>query len=230
MGHVAETESLSVLSSATRKTLAQVCREMRAVKHGKNVPIVICEDDAITSLDGLVDMGHKFQTVYADPPWSYGNQGTRAATNNHYGGLTVEEICAFPVAQLAADKSHLHLWTTNAFLFEAKRVMEAWGFEYKSVMLWIKPQLGLGNYWRVCHEFLLFGNRGGLSMGDARKTIKSWRQVDRMAHSEKPEEFRRLIESVSFAPRLEMFGRKVMPGWTVFGNEIVGYELYGKRI
>ena len=82
----------------------------------------------VDDLDTLIAQGLKYRAIYADPPWRYGNQGTRAATDNHYPTMTVDEIAALPIAQLAADAAHLHLWTTNAFLFESKRVIEAWGF------------------------------------------------------------------------------------------------------
>jgi len=172
---------------------------------------------AVASLDELADC-EPFQCIYADPPWRYGNQGTRAATDNHYTTMTVDEICAEPVASLAADNAHLHLWTTNGFLFDAKRVMEAWGFTYKSCLVWIKPQMGIGNYWRVSHEFLLFGIRGRLLFGD--RGQMSWVQADREKHSKKPHVFREIIERVSPGPRLELYGRSIIPGWTVYGNQI----------
>jgi N6-adenosine-specific RNA methylase IME4 len=188
---------------------------------------VVVYDDVVTTLEELIEQGKKFATIYADPPWNYGNQGTRAATGNHYGSLTLEEICQEPIPELTEENAHLHLWTTNAFLFEAKQVMEAWGFIYKSVLLWVKPQLGIGNYWRVCHEFLLFGLKGKLAMQDAHKTIPSWHELDRTRHSRKPDEFRKFIEAVSYAPRLEMYGREAHEGWAVYGDEILGTELYG---
>jgi len=196
-------------------------------KPGYHTPVVVY-DDVVGSLDDLIEQGKKFKTIYADPPWSYSNQGTRAATSNHYDGMKVEEICELPVNDLVADESHLHLWTTNAFLFEAKRVMDAWGFEYKSVLLWVKPQLGIGNYWRVCHEFLLFGNRNRLPMLDAHTTLRSWYEIDRTQHSAKPQHFRALIEKVSPPPRLEMFAREAHEGWAAYGNEIIGAEMWNK--
>lgn len=196
-------------------------------KVGYHSPAVIYED-VVCSLRDLIEQGKKFKTIYADPPWSYGNQGTRAATSNHYTGMTVEEICELPIKDLVEEESHLHLWTTNAFLFEAKRVMETWGFEYKSVMLWIKPQMGIGNYWRVCHEFLLFGNRNKLPMLDAHTTLRSWYEIDRTRHSVKPQHFRSLIEQVSPPPRLELFAREAHDGWAAYGNEILGAEMWKK--
>lgn len=177
-------------------------------------------DATCTTLDlgALVGRGLRFGAIYADPPWLYGNQGTRGATSNHYGGMSVEEIAAMPVRDLAADNAHLHLWTTNAFLFDCKAIMEAWGFEYKSCFVWVKPQIGMGNYWRLAHEFLLLGVRGSCPFKD--RSQISWLQEPRTKHSAKPESVRKLIELVSPGPFLELFGRRVAPGWTVWGNQI----------
>ena len=163
-------------------------------------------------------MGKNFGTVYADPPWKYANQSTRAATDNHYLTMAVDEIAALPVKEMAADKAHLHLWTTNAFLFESRKIIEAWGFEYKSCFVWVKPQMGIGNYWRVSHEFLLLGIRGNCPF--LNHSEMSWTIRDRTEHSYKPSIVRRTIEKVSPGPRLELFGRQCVDGWTVFGNEI----------
>jgi N6-adenosine-specific RNA methylase IME4 len=168
-------------------------------------------------LHALVKEGKTFGTIYADPPWRYRNQGTRASTDKHYPTMTVDEIAALPVAGLAANDAHLHLWTTNAFLFEAQRVLDAWGFEYKSLFVWCKPQMGLGNYWRVSHEFLLLGVRGDSPF---RTAHPSFLVAPRRRHSEKPEAVRQVVEQVSPGPRLELFARKTTPGWTSWGNEI----------
>lgn len=175
----------------------------------------------------LASFPEKFATVYADPPWQYGNQGTRGATGDHYSGMTVDEICALPVSGLVADNAHLHLWTTNAFLFEARRVLEAWGFEYKSCFIWVKPQIGMGNYWRVSHEFLLFGIRGSLPFAD--KSLRSWGEFRRSQHSQKPEYIRDLIHKASPGPRLELFARRPVEGWTCWGNEIESNVFHGAR-
>jgi N6-adenosine-specific RNA methylase IME4 len=132
--------------------------------------------------------------------------------------MSVDEIAALPIGDLVADNAHLHLWTTNAFIFESKQIIEAWGFEYKSCLVWVKPQMGIGNYWRVSHEFLLLGVRGRCPFLDRSKM--SWVRADRTRHSSKPEEVVQAIEAVSPAPYLELFGRKTREGWTVWGNEI----------
>jgi N6-adenosine-specific RNA methylase IME4 len=165
----------------------------------------------------------RFACIYADPPWQYGNQGTRAATDNHYPTMPLDDICALDVggrsvADIAADDAHLHLWTTNAFLFDAKRVMEAWGFTYKSCFVWVKPQMGIGNYWRVSHEFLLFGVRGRCPFGARNKM--SWAELPRGRHSAKPSEIRSMIEAVSPGPRIELFAREEVAGWSSWGNQV----------
>lgn len=174
----------------------------------------------VTTLDPLIATGRTFGTIYADPPWQYGNQATRAATDKHYETMSVAAIAALPIARLAAPASHLHLWTTNAFLFEAKAILEAWGYEYKSVLVWVKPRMGIGNYWRVAHEFLVLGVRGQAPF--LHRGQKSWIEADRQGHSRKPEIFRQTIERVSPGPRLELFGRRRAAGWTVYGNELEG--------
>ena len=98
--------------------------------------------ESVSSLWKLVDEGHKFPTLYADPPWSYNNEASRGAAANHYPTMSVDEICAEPVDQLAADNAHLHLWTTNAFLRDAFAVIDAWGFRIKSCFVWIKNEIG----------------------------------------------------------------------------------------
>lgn len=160
----------------------------------------------------------RYGCIYADPPWKYGNQGTRASTDTHYVTMSVDEICALPIAKIAADDAHLHLWTTNAFLFDAKRVMEAWGFEYKSCFVWVKPQMGIGNYWRVSHEFLLLGIRGDAPF--LAHDVMSWAELERTKHSTKPDKIRQLIERVSPGPRIELFGRNRFDGWSVWGNQV----------
>lgn len=172
--------------------------------------------DIVEDLDSLKE---QYGTIYADPPWQYGNQGTRAATDNHYNTMTVDALCAMPVERAALPDAHLHLWTTNAFLFDAKRVIEAWGFEYKSAFVWVKDQIGIGNYWRVSHEFLLTAVRGDAKRFED-KNLRSWLQAPRQQHSRKPEEVRAMIERASPGPYLELFGRRGMENWTVLGDQV----------
>lgn len=173
-----------------------------------------------TSLGELVAQGRKFPTIYADPPWQYENRASRAAAENHYPTMSLVEICAEPVRELAADNAHLHLWTTNGFLPEAFEVIKAWGFTYKSCLVWVKDEMGMGNYWRVSHEFLLLGVRGSLTFRSRKES--SWIQAQRTCHSRKPGVVRALIEKVSPGPYLELYGREELPdsAWTVYGNRV----------
>ncbi len=201
------------LAKKSEKTVEAQSATESAVSHG-----------IVASLHDLIAAGAKFSTIYADPPWRYDNKATRSNVDSaatYSGTMTVDEICAEPVAELANDEAHLHLWTTNAFLFDARRVMEAWGFEYKSCFVWVKPQMGIGNYWRVSHEFMLLGVRGGLRF--ANRGQKSWLEHDRARHSQKPHIVRNIIEKVSPGPCLEMYGRHIVDGWTVYGNQIIGH-------
>ena len=174
----------------------------------------------VRNLQILIDHRVKFATVYADPPWPYTNTAARGAAENHYRTMTLDAIHNEPVKDLILDQAHLHLWTTNAFLREAFDVIRAWGFRYKSCLIWIKPQVGMGNYWRVSHEFLLLGVRGNLPFRD--RTCRSWHTAHRTIHSRKPFLFRGLIERVSPGPYLELYGREDQPNsnWTVYGNQV----------
>lgn len=171
-----------------------------------------------------------FSTIVADPPWQYGNTSTRGAAEDHYPTMTIEELCALDVArERAAEQSHLYLWATAGHLPEAFRVMESWGFEYKTYLVWAKPQMGMGNYFRVSTELVLFGIRGGLRTR-TRDTMNYF-TVGRGKHSSKPEQFYDLVERNSPGPYLELFARCVADtallcrcnqchrGWTTWGNQ-----------
>lgn len=200
--------------------------ERRGAKRAAVADDLDSEPVVESALQSFIDRGDKFATIYADPPWQYGNQGTRAATDDHYSTMPVADICALPIALLAADEAHLHLWTTNAFLFDARTVMESWGFTYKSCFVWCKPKMGIGNYWRVSHEFMLLGVRGSLSFA-GRRDEKSWREMPRGKHSAKPEKVRAIIEKVSPGPRIELFARESNDGWSSWGNQV---DRGGKRL
>ena len=160
-----------------------------------------------------------YGTIYADPPWLYDNHATRGAAGNHYGGLTVEQLCALPIGRLAGPDAHLHLWTTNAFLFTCPRLFAAWGFEFRSSLVWVKSQMGIGNYWRNSHELLLTAIRGD-AKSFADKGLRSWLACGRGPHSAKPDEVRDMIRRASPGPWIELFGRRPAEGWDVWGDQI----------
>ena len=217
-----------LLKDAEERGTSVADLKVLADRERHTIDLVACE-----AAEVLAQGRAQFGTIYADPPWPYDNQATRAATGRHYDTLSVDKIADLridskPVAEWAAADAHLHLWTTNAFLFDAARVIEAWGFEYKSCFVWVKPQMGIGNYWRVAHEFLLLAVRGSASFRN--HAARSWLEARREKHSSKPEAVRRLIESASPAPRLELFGRRKAAGWTVWGNEREKSECQAKAV
>ena len=169
----------------------------------------------------------EYRTFVADPPWQYGNTAARGAAEDHYGTMTIEELCALDaVPKHAADNAHLYMWTTSSHLPQAFDVMRAWGFEYKTYLVWVKPQIGMGNYFRTCTELVLFGVRG--SMRTQARDIRNWFEAPRSKHSAKPEAFHKLVMKASPGPYLELFSRCTGPGcscskcrlgWTVWGNQ-----------
>jgi N6-adenosine-specific RNA methylase IME4 len=214
-----ERHILGVKESATELTTSSVVKLARQLSPRKNPkPKVVDGGQVVTDFDELLSGPERFACIYADPPWQYDNRATRASADKHYPTMSLEDICALPVTKIAADDAHLHLWVTNGFLFDGPRVMESWGFEYKSCLIWVKPQMGIGNYWRVSHEFLLLGVRGSCKFRN--KSSMSWVRANRTKHSRKPEKVRKLVERVSHGPYLELFAREAAKGWTAYGNEL----------
>lgn len=198
-----------------------------------------------------------FATVVADPPWDYSRKlsgggtsgyspvhpskgGNRGAAN-HYLTLSLDDLLQLPVKDVVAEKAHLYVWTTGAFIVEAHRLAEAWGFAPKGVIPWIKVKrdaarhvkqadgdlnaavrMGMGLYLRWASEFVVFAVRGKLSA--LRHDVNGVVFAERQAHSEKPDEFYKLVEAVSPGPRLELFGRTLRPGYEVWGNEVGEWE------
>jgi N6-adenosine-specific RNA methylase IME4 len=189
------------------------------VKSSTAHPTTVGDGCSLADLHGLVRQDKKFGTILADPPWPYRNKASRGAAANHYPSMTLGEIAALPVRELAADPCHLHLWVTNAFLFEVIRLIKGWGFTFEDSFAWVKPGLGMGNCWRVSHELLLLGIRGEPKEFLVHD-LPSWALFPRGKHSAKPEQVRAMIERASPGPYLELFARKAASGWTVWGNEV----------
>lgn len=191
---------------------------------------------AITPADDLLKrVTGKFSTILADPPWQFQNRTGKMAPEHkrllRYPTMTLHEIKELPVWMLADNPSHLYLWCPNAMLESGLEVMKAWGFEYKSNIIWHKIRKdggsdgrGVGFYFRNVTEMILFGVRG---KGKNRRTLAPARsQVNFLAtrkreHSRKPDEIFDIIEKCSPAPFLELFARFPRLGWTTWGNEDV---------
>jgi N6-adenosine-specific RNA methylase IME4 len=168
----------------------------------------------------------RFRCIVADPPWPLSMRGKRKRAKEPklpdalpYPTMTMDEICAMPIGELAAEDCHLWLWTTNQHLNDGFRVMREWGFRYLVPIHWIKPS-GVGNWFIHRTQTILFGYREKCRFPAARYLPNILETGDPKRHSQKPEESYRLVESVSPGPRLELFARTVRPGWSAWGNEV----------
>lgn len=175
--------------------------------------------------------GRTYRTIYADPPWQFQNRTGKVAPEHRrlrrYETMTLDEIKQLPVSEAADEKSHLYLWVPNALLPEGLAVMEAWGFAYKTNLIWEKVRhdgqpdgRGVGFYFRNVTEILLFGVRGGnnRTLQPGRSQVNLIRSIKR-EHSRKPDEIIPIIEGCSPGPRLELFARGTRPGWDVWGDQ-----------
>lgn len=184
------------------------------------------------ALDLLRVVGRRrFVTILADPPWQFKNRTGKIAPEykrlSRYGTMSLEAICELPVDKIARERAHLYLWVPNAILPYGLQVMEAWGFTYKSNIVWQKIRKdggpdgrGVGFYFRNVTELLLFGVRGR----NVRTLQPARSQVNLIAtrkqeHSRKPDEQYTIIESCSEGPYLELFARGRRKRWTCWGKE-----------
>lgn len=183
--------------------------------------------------DNLLDAvgRRRFATILADPPWQFMNRTGKIAPEHHrlmrYPTMTLDEIAALPVAKIAKPTAHLYLWCPNALLPDGLAVMEAWGFSYKSNLVWHKIRKdggsdgrGVGFYFRNVTELLLFGVRGK----NARTLAPARSQVNLIAtrkreHSRKPDEQYEIIKECSSGPYAELFARGIRRGWHTLGNQ-----------
>jgi N6-adenosine-specific RNA methylase IME4 len=175
--------------------------------------------------------GRRFRTIMADPPWRFQNSTGKVAPEHkrlsRYGTMTFADIQSLPVENVAAEISHLYLWVPNALLPEGLAVMRAWGFTYKSNVVWHKIRKdggsdgrGVGFYFRNVTELVLFGVRGkhARTLAPGRRQVNMI-QTRKREHSRKPDEQYDVIESCSPGPYLELFGRGVRKGWATWGNQ-----------
>lgn len=183
-----------------------------------------------------------FRTIVADPPWQLkagpgffgrgdSRQGQGPSRNLAYKTMTVADICALPVQDVAARDAHLYLWTVNAYLPAAYEVARAWGFTPSTMLTWCKAPMGsgLGGAYGISTEFCLFARRGSLaSTGKTNTTWYRWKRPyderGKPRHSAKPHAFTELVESMSPGPYVELFSRATQPrsGWSYWGDESLG--------
>ena len=181
--------------------------------------------------DLLRSVKDRYRTILADPPWQFMNRTGKVAPEHRrlsrYGTLTLDQIKALPVAEVAAPQSHLYLWVPNALIPEGLDVMRLWGFTYKTNLVWHKVRKdggpdgrGVGFYFRNVTELVLFGVRGSLRTETAGRRQVNFLATRKREHSRKPDELYPIIEACSYSPYLELFARHSRVGWAAWGNEI----------
>jgi len=166
----------------------------------------------------------KYQVIYADPAWEYAqeqhsHEKQDTVLNTHYPTMPTEDIAKLPVKELAGDNSVLFLWTTSPKLYEAKQVVDGWGFEYKASMIWDKVKHNVGYYVSVRHEILLICTKGSC-LPDNPKLYDSVVTEERTEHSKKPELFYQIIEDLYHGKKIELFARNKREGWDSWGNQL----------
>ncbi|MCI5192143.1 MAG: S-adenosylmethionine-binding protein [Candidatus Electrothrix sp. AU1_5] len=192
----------------------------------------------ISAADELLAFAGKntFSTVLADPPWQFQNRTGKMAPEHkrltRYPTMKINEICELPVEKTVNETAHLYLWVPNALLADGLKVMEHWGFTYKTNLIWYKvrkdggpDRRGVGFYFRNVTEVILFGVRGKnartLQPGRSQENIISARKRE---HSRKPDEQYKIIEACSRGPFLELFARGPRKGWVSWGNQAEQYS------
>jgi N6-adenosine-specific RNA methylase IME4 len=177
-----------------------------------------------------------YGTILADPPWRFTNRTGKVAPEhrrlNRYDTLSLEEIKQIPVSIVANEKCHLYLWVPNALLQEGLEVMKAWGFQYKTNIIWHKIRKdggpdgrGVGFYFRNTTEMILFGIRGRMRTLPPGRSQVNIIKTRKQEHSRKPIELFDVIEKCSPAPYLELFARGRRNNWDVFGDQAQNYEI-----
>ena len=188
---------------------------------------------------------HFYRTVVIDPPWEFRQKWRQRGKGNAYDDnhdglrsvfrrgpepagirgaaaqyrcMDMHAIADLPVTYWAAQASHLYLWTPNAFIEEACELVRRWGFQFILPVTWIKPQLGMGMYYRNTTEHALFGVRGGLKT--LARNMPTHIIAPRGKHSENPDEFYEVVDRMSPGPRLDVFARKEREGWDVWGDQV----------
>ena len=178
----------------------------------------------------------KYQIIYADPPWSFGNRMYSSRKENHHVPITkhfsvmkIKEICSLPIKELVDENSILFIWSTDAHLPDCLEVIKAWGFKYKTVAFyWSKKERSgkqvcfMGQWTMKNVEMCLLATKGKMSKFlKSRKVRQLVEAVRTKKHSQKPDEVRsRIVQLMGDLPRIELFAREKTPGWDVWGNEV----------
>ena len=210
------------------KEILAAAKTIRAQKASKSRVARLEKIEEISRGNQELDLSATFPVIYADPPWRYENPplgGGNREIENHYPTMSLEEICALPVSEMAATDAMLYMWATAPKLEECFKVITAWGFEYRTHMVWDKEKIGMGYHTRSQHELLLICKRGQIPPPEAGTQPSSVYREARGAHSAKPIFFYEMIEAAyPNLAKVELFCRSPREGWTVWGNQSGGQE------
>ena len=168
----------------------------------------------------------KYQVIVVDPPWEVKKLTHKKRPNQvemDYPTMSLVDIANLPVGSLCDSRGFCFLWTTQKYLFDAKTILNHWGFNHLLTMVWEKTygrSSGMplfGFRWNA--EFILVGTKGKVELWPKRKLIPAVFQAPNVRHSEKPDLFYKMVEELG-APRIDLFARKKREGWDVWGNEV----------
>ncbi len=203
-----------------RISVAAAVRVVKAAEREEKRELDRLRVAAAPPLAQIAAAGQRFQTIVVDPPWDWGDEGDAdqfGRSRPPYATMPFEDVRSQPVGECAEPNAHLYLWITNRSLPKGFALLDAWGFRYVTILTWCKPSIGMGNYFRNSTEQVLFGVKGSLPL--LRRDVGTFFNAPRPTeHSEKPDAFYELIESLSPGPWLDAFGRKNRPGWYVWGS------------
>ena len=199
------------------KSAVEVKREIKAEKQEEKRQE---NAEKIKELSTPLEAQGLFQTIVIDPPWDWSDEGDVnqfGRTKPDYATMPIEEIEKLPIDKISDDNCHLYLWVTNRSLPKAFGLIKNWGFRYITCLTWVKPSIGVGNYFRGSTEQVLFAVKGCQPL--KRKDVGTHFLANRgEVHSAKPDEFYSLVESCSYSPYIDVFGRKERDGWSVWGE------------
>lgn len=225
VAELSEPEQVEIVAKGEREIL-EAAKQIRAEKAKARRVERLDNLAEIAKGNAELDTSTRYPVIYADPPWRYENPPIGASNRsieNHYPTMTLEEICNMPVAELATDDAILYLWATAPKLQECFEVVKAWGFEYRTNLVWDKEKIGMGYHARNQHEILLVCKRGQIPPPEAGTQPSSVHREARGKHSAKPHFYYEMIEAAyPQLPKIELFCRSPREGWSVWGNQSEG--------
>lgn len=212
-------DQVLLASKGKEKEAIHAAKEIRSEKAKKRRVKRIQKITEISTGNTDLPTDKTYPIIYADPPWRYEHVKTESrAIENQYPTMDLESICNLQIP--AGNDAVLFLWVTSPKLEEGMRVLNEWGFTYRSCAVWDKQKMGMGYYFRQQHELLLVGTKGDIPAPEPGNRPRSLFSFDRTKHSSKPAEVAEMIEKMyPELPKIELFCREPREGWDVWGNQ-----------